>query len=197
MTTDPGYMKTGTSAHQSVNYWSRFLGVSLRPWSGQNPLILIISGVIQVVLFSVITVFILGMRSELDSSLGEYAEFGTFLLLLGIVFAGIVLLALLRIIVGVIDLVPRIQVQGVVESVSDRRVGDFLPQMFQRMLFNRISNNGLDKRQTRTELVLRTDKGHRQWTVRSRKARKKLRVGEMVTISASPLMGYVSNVETS
>lgn len=190
MTTDSGFM----GATASVNQWSRILGVSLRPWSGRSPLGLIIQSVIQIVIFSIISSFVIGLRAEAQNTPEAFAALGALLFIMIISFIGLILLALVQLAVGIIDLVPRKTVRGVVESVDERKIGDVLPYFAQQMVFNR-NPNRMDKRRSRTELVLRTDKGVRQWTVRSSKARRQLRIGQTVSITISPLVGYVASVE--
>ncbi|MGD4018462.1 hypothetical protein QT609_22800, partial [Xanthomonas citri pv. citri] len=79
--------------------------------------------------------------------------------------------------------------------MKERKFGDILPYMAQRMIFER-RQTGLDRRQSRVEVVLETDAGPRQWTVRSFKMRRDLHVGAQVNLSVTPLTGYVARVET-
>lgn len=46
-----------------MNSWSRLLGVSLRPWSGESPLSLILRGVVQVAICIFFIVLAAGMLS--------------------------------------------------------------------------------------------------------------------------------------
>lgn len=190
MTTDSGYR----AAKESVNEWSRVVGISLRPWSGRSPLSLIIRGAIQLVVSAFVISFMIGLRAEAKNSPEAAAVLGTFLLIMIITFAGFILMALAQLVMGVLDLFPRQTVHGVVLSLEERKMGDVLPYFLQRLIFERNSNS-LDRRKRRTELVLRTDKGVRQWTVRNSRARRELQVGRAVAITASPLLGYVANVE--
>ncbi|GAB3597819.1 hypothetical protein CFAEC_11215 [Corynebacterium faecale] len=190
MTTDSGYM----GATASVNQWSRILGVSLRPWSGHSPALLIIRSVIQIVIFGILIGILFGLRGEVNNSPEALALLGTFLFLMILSFIGLILVAFAQLAVGVIDLVPRQKVSGVVERIESRKMGDVLPYFVQQMVFNR-NPNRMDRRRSRTELVLRTDKGVRQWTVRNSKVRRQLQVGQTVTITVSPLIGYVAGVE--
>src|SRR5690606_35387397 len=101
----------------------------------------------------------------------------------------------LKVLVGILDLVPRKSVAGVVLSVSERKIGDFLPVLAQRVIFERNENN-LDRRRTRTEVVLLTDQGQHQWTVRNSRIARALSTGARVQLTVTPLVGYVAKVET-
>ena len=46
----------------------------------------------------------------------------------------------------------------------------------------------------RTEVVLDTDNGHQQWTVRKTATLRELRPGTAVTLTVTPLAGYVAQV---
>lgn len=185
----------GEAAH-TVNGWSRFLGVSLRPWTGEAPASLIFRGLIQLA----ICVFFFVLLTRLPSVAAEVGGEGELGFLRGVLwFAGaalvvVGLLALLRIVIGVIDFVPRRSVSGTVISLTERKAGDFLPHLAQRAVFEN-RDSGMDRRKTRAELVLQTDQGLRQWTVRSSRVRRELRVGAPVRISVTPLTGYVAQVD--
>lgn len=178
-----------------LNTWSRTLGVSLRPWSGYAPWSLIIRGVIQGAVSVLILVFLIrGALSQLEASASEL-EFLRGWVFFAIVGVSVVLLiAVLRIVVGIIDLVPRSTVQGTVVSLRDRKTGDILPRLAQRAIFER-NPNSIDRRRERLELVLDTPDGVRQWTVRNTRLRQDLVTGSTVRITVSPLVGYVASVE--
>lgn len=178
-----------------INTWSRTLGVSLRPWSGYAPWSLIIRGVIQGVVSVLILVFLIrGALSGLEASASEL-EFLRGWVFLAIVGVSVVLLiAVLRLVVGIIDLVPRSTVEGTVLSIRDRKAGDFLPRMAQRVIFER-NPNAIDRRRERLEVVLDALGGVRQWTVRNTRLRQHLIEGASVRLTVSPIVGYVAAVE--
>lgn len=111
-----------------------------------------------------------------------------------IILGVLILIGAARVLIGVLDLVPRKKVSGVVMSVTERKMGDFLPYYAQKLIFHR-DPTSIDKRRSRTEVVLRTNSGDRQWTVRSHKMRRSLTVGSHVQLTVSPLVGYVAQVE--
>lgn len=182
----------------SVNQWSRILGVSLRPWSGRSPFGLIVRGGIQVAinvyLFSLLTRLAKG--DEFAATTGEMAYLRNFALIGMVIVVVIGLLGALKIVIGVLDLFPRNAIAGTVLSVRDRKMGDFLPTIAQRMIFERDAQ-ALDKRKTRKELVLQTPDGIRQWTIRKTSVPRDLDEGTVVQITVSPLVGYVSSVQKS
>lgn len=182
----------------SVNQWSRILGVSLRPWTGRSPLGLIVRGGIQVAinvyLFSLLTR--LAQGDEFAATAGEMDYLRNFALIGMVVVVVIGVLGALKIVIGVLDLFPRTTIAGTVLSVRDRKVGDFLPMIAQRMIFER-NAQALDRRKERKELVLQTPDGIRQWTIRKTSVLRELEVGAVVQVSVSPLVGYVSSVQKS
>lgn len=183
-----------SSTPTTVNQWSRLLGVSLRPWSGEAPHWLILRGVIQAVLCAIVARFAWGLWSEPFPDAGEAAGLlKNFALFMFVALSVIVLLAVARIIVGVLDAVPRRTVTGQVVSLRERKALDVLPRMAQRLIFERNDNN-IDRRKRRTEVVLLTDTGERQWTVRKSSVRKQLAVGSTVQLRVSPIVGYVADV---
>lgn len=190
----------GSSTKQGAAGWQRFLGVTLRPWAGHSPWSLIIRGVIQ----AGICVFfiVLAYRATQDESIaaaGTDAELG--FLRNWMVMAFVVLIVLTafgatKLIVGVLDLAPRRRVTGTVVSLRERQFLDFLPHFVLQLIFNRRGNSmGVEQRRRRTEVVLDTPDGQKQWTVRSNGARRKLADGGLVTLSVTPLAGYVASVE--
>lgn len=181
----------------TVSGWSRFLGVSLRPWSGNSPASLMIRGVIQVGVSLFFMVLILRMpeASKEVATIDEFQYLRSFATIATVALAVTALLGAARLTVGVLDLVPRRSVSGTVVSLKERRAGDILPHLAQRALFENRSN-GIDRRKSRTEVVLETDAGPRQWTVRSHRTARDLRIGAQVNLSVTPLTGYVARVET-
>ncbi|NLE97109.1 MAG: hypothetical protein GX596_03860 [Propionibacterium sp.] len=177
--------------------WSRFLGVSLRPFTGHAPHSLLLRGAIQVGLC--IFFFVVGVRlatgDELAGHATELAYMRRTLFLAGIAVTAVALMGATQLVIGLLDLVPRRQVTGVVLSVRRRRFLDFLPRFAERMLYDRRGDGAIDRRKERTEVVLRTPEGDRQWTLRSHRTRRELRVGEHVRLTVSPIAGYVASVE--
>lgn len=180
-----------------ISTWSRFAGVTLRPWSGTSPTSLIVRGVISLVVsagLAYIFIQILNPNSDVGGMGTDGLAFLKSVLIPAAIVAGIMALyAILRIVVGALDLIPRRSVHGTVVSLGERRVGDFLPQVLQRQLWDLVNSSGHDRRRTRTELVLSTAQGTRSWTLRNRRLEPVLTVGRPVTISVSPLVGYVAD----
>lgn len=181
-----------------ISSWARVVGVPLRPWSGTSPTSLIIRGLLSLVV-SVALAYIFIRMLQPDSGIGgmaagELSFLKTVLIPAIIVAALSALFAVLRIVVGVLDLAPRRTVHGTVVSLRERKMGDFLPHFVQQQIWNRGPHVGHDRRRTRTELVLDTSEGTGRWTIRNRKQESSLVIGRPVTIKVSPLVGYVSDV---
>lgn len=189
----------------NVSSWARFAGLSVRPWSGRSPLALIVRGLIGVG----VAVFLVAISRGFAAVLGEMAgqvgggvtsrdlaPLGVFGFIAAVV-VGVPALGML--VVGVLDAVPRRSVVGTVLSVSERRFGDFLPILAQRLVWerNRHGGSGIDRRRTRTEVVLLTDAGELAFTVRSGRHREVLRVGRAVRLSVSPIAGYVASASAN
>lgn len=175
--------------------WSQFLGVSLRPWSGHAPVALIVRGLIHVVIFGIIVVALFRLingEAVVMTSQDASVIRGLIIPML-VVFSCFVLLGAARVVLGALDFLPRRQVEGLVLSVRERKVGDFLPPFVQRYIFER-NPNTLDRRRARTEVVLQTDTGEHQWTVRRSQFERELVVGTRVRLTVSPLVGYVAAV---
>lgn len=191
MTTWGGWSQASVKA----NGWSHALGVSLRPWSGQSPLSLVSRGAIQLA----ISIFFIVLASRLRSgslltvTVDEQSQLRSWALLIMIaaVLAG--LIGVLKIAVGLLDLGPRREVSGIVQSLDERKFLDVLPRFAQRQLFER-GDYGHDRRGVRTEVVLSTDRGLQRWTVRRAKTQRELQVGNRVTLTVTPLAGYVAQV---
>lgn len=156
-----------------------------------------IRGVIQVGVSLFFMVLILRMpeASKEVATIDEFQYLRSFATIATVALAVTALLGAARLTVGVLDLVPRRSVSGTVVSLKERRAGDVLPHLAQRALFENRSN-GIDRRKSRTEVVLETDAGPRQWTVRSHRTARDLRIGAQVNLSVTPLTGYVARVET-
>lgn len=190
----------GSGTQQKVAGWQRVLGVTLRPWAGHSPWSLIVRGVIQA---GICVVFmVLGYRALQDESVlgaGTEAELGLLRNWMGLAFIALIAIAAYgatQLIVGALDLVPRKKVTGTIISLRERQFLDFLPHFVLAMIFNRRNNSmGVEQRRRRTEVVLDTPDGQKQWTVRSHRTRRKLQSGGLVTLSVTPLAGYVASVE--
>lgn len=188
------------AATQSASSWSRLLGISLRPWSGHSPVSLIVHGLIQAAVC--IFFLVLGIRASRDEAIiaaGTQAELGmlrNWLAMASIALIAITAIGALRLVVGVLDLVPRKTYTGTVVSMRERRFLDFLPHFALELIFNRRGNTmGVEQRKRRTEVVLATPNGDRQWTVRNSRLRRTIRVGETFRLTVTPLAGYVSAAE--
>lgn len=154
-------------------------------------------GGIQVAICVFFLFIVPGMVGEVSEV--ELSGFRSALVLGAIVLVVMSLLGVAKIVVGVLDFMGRTDVHGRVMSLQDRRLGDVLPGFVQNMVVNssllRGSNVGRDARRYRTELVLNTPDGVKQWTLRGRGRRQTmLTVGQDVTISVTPIAGHVSNI---
>lgn len=187
------------SVADGVSTWARFAGMTLRPWSGTSPASLIGRGLVSLVISGVLAYFFLQILSPQSGIAGMASDELAFLesaLVPAIIVAALMgLYAVARIVVGIIDFVPRRTVHGTVVSLRQRRVGDFLPRFLQHRIFGRGQHVGHDRRRTRTELVLSTAEGTRSWTLRDQRLASRLAVGRPVTIRVSPLAGYVAEAQ--
>lgn len=187
---------------EKTTLWTRFLGVSLRPFSGHAPLSLVLRGALQAAICIVLLVVGFRMRTEmrqLAAADAGAAQLGGFLVLAGVVLVVLALAALLKVAVGILDLVPRTSVPGTVVSISERKFLDFLPDALNNALWDRKNNVGqswAERRRVRHELVIDTGDGTRAWTLRNRQKARGLRPGQAVTVVASPLVGYVDRLES-
>lgn len=180
---------------EKANSWSRTLGISLRPWSGHAPWSLLLRGGIQTAVSIFVLVLSLNLARAGDSTgtLGELGMLRNLAVFMAVAAGVTALIGLARIVVGLLDLTPRRNVSGTVVSLEDRKFLDFLPRIAQRYIFER-GPNGIDRRQERREVVLDTPEGHQQWTVRKASIRRQLRQGAHVSLTVTPLAGYVSEV---
>ena len=157
---------------------------------------MVISGAIQIALCVFLFVSLLRATNEESAAMsGEFAVLRNIMVLGLIALAVLIVLAAVRLIVGVIDFVPRRTVVGVVADLRERKFGDVLPYMAQRLLFER-KENGIDRRKSRFEVVLHTAQGTQQWTVRNARTRRQLTEGANVQLTVSPILGYVARAET-
>lgn len=199
MTTTP----SGSGLTHSASWWSRILGVSLRPWSGTSPARMLISGVLQTVLcgFFIWLAIRLATDDELAELGGELAQagerpvIGIIAGLIGLVAVGVGILALLRLAAGVIDLIGSREVTGVVVSIGERRTLDVLPTQIAQMILNRGRNkHGGNTRRYRTELVVDTGSGVRQWTIHDQRTVRGVNRGVPIRMRVTPIAGHVSNL---
>lgn len=201
MTTTP----SGFGLNHSASWWSRILGVSLRPWSGTSPAKLLISGVIQVVLcgFFVWLAIRLATDDELAELGGELAQagerpmIGIVAALIALVAVGVGIFGLLRLAAGVIDLLGSREVTGVVVSIGDRQTLDVLPTRIAQIILTRGRDNhglGHDSRRYRTELVVDTGSGVHQWTIHNQRTIRGVDRGVPIRMRVTPIAGHVSNL---
>lgn len=159
-------------------------------------------GVLQFAVCIILLIVGLNMRAAMReiSAVDDGArQMGGFLALAGFVLVVLALVAALRIAVGVFDLVPRKSVPGTVVRVSERRFLDFLPDYVNNALWDRnkeVGRSFSERRKVRHELVIDTGNGVRAWTVRDIRKAHGIRVGQQVTVVASPLLGYVDRLES-
>lgn len=188
----------GSGVTGSVNRWSRMLGVTLRPWAGHAPWRLLLSGTIQAVVCVAFLIYVPPMAAtfQADRSL-EAFDLRGIVWIVTVSFVVLLLIGVAKIIIGALDLIPRVEVTGRVLSMRDRKFADFLPQFVHSALQARRSGNThvIDNRKVRHEVVLQTPQGIRQWTVRSYRFRRELTVGSDVRMVTTPLLGHVAKVE--
>lgn len=141
---------TGSGPTGTVNAWSRFLGISLRPWSGTAPAAMLVRGLIS----TMICILFLTLAARFVGGGADAASTGTDLSFLPnwaiVVLALLALISSLRMMIGLIDLFSRHTVTGTVVSIEDRKIGDFLPKIVQEMIdegrFRSGDHHGLDRR---------------------------------------------------
>lgn len=191
-----GAVGSGTTG--SVNRWSRVLGVTLRPWSGQAPWRLLLSGTIQAVVCVAFLIYVSPMAEayQTDAALAAI-DLHRIVWMVSVIFIVLLLIGVAKIIIGALDLIPRVEVTGQVLSMRDRKFADFLPQFVHSALQARRSGNThvTDNRKVRHEVVVQTPQGVRQWTVRSYRLRNELTVGSHVRMVTTPLLGHITKVE--
>lgn len=187
---------TGAGFSDTVNGWSRMLGVTVRPWSGHSPISLIVRGAVNAAIGVFFIVLALRMLSPNPADETAVAMRSLRGLAIGMLLTAIIiaLMGCAKILVGVLDLAPRQSVVGTVFSLHDRKFLDFLPTVVRHAIFQR-HDSSYDRRRTRYEVVLATATGHRQWTVRKSAMRALLTVGTTVRLTVSPLAGYVASVD--
>ena len=186
---------------ENTTSWTRMLGISLRPFTGHSPISLIMRGVIQ----SGICIFFLVVGIRMNATVKEISavdagakQMSGLFVMFGFVLVLVLIYGLVKIVVGILDLLPRSTVPGTVVSISERKFLDFLPDAVNNALWDRGNNVGQswsDKRKVRHEIVVDTGAGTKAWTVRSRKKVNAIRPGERITLTVSPIVGYVEKIE--
>lgn len=171
---------------------------TLRPWWGMNPVRLVARAVIQGVISMVLLVVLLRVRSGEyipdDASLADSRESIRTGALVLAVLAGLWFAAsVVRLVIGVLDLVGRRSVEGSVVSVVERRSWGFLPPIVQHLVFRR-RDTGMDERRCYLVLTIHTDGGPRSWSTRPGKVGD-LQPGRRVRVVATPINGYVRSVD--
>ena len=177
--------------------WARTAGLSLRPWSGQSPISLIIRGAIHAAVSCVVLYFAFRLRSEEEFAAATEAEFDvlkSFSTLIIIACIITIVIAAVRIAIGIFDLISAKTVEGRVVDVGTRRLGDILPGFAQEMIFSR-RDSSYDSRRYRTEVILETRDGVKSWTVRNSRAKQLLQPGTHVRMKVTPIAGSVSQVQ--
>ena len=195
-----GTPSPGPSLVENIGRWSRRLGVSVRPYSGRSPHRLLLAGTIQIVVSVAVVVYGLRMVSSVDTTDLEAAgvDFRWIMVPVLLTMAVTLLLGVAKAVIGVLDLVPRLTVTGTVVSLEDRMPLDFLPRGVHYALFNWIGSRfgrAHDRRTWRTEVVLDTPDGIKQWTVHSARTTRMLARGANVRLVVTPLTGHIARVE--
>lgn len=172
----------------------------LRPWWGTSPGRLLVRAVVQGAVAVVLMVVALRVRSGEylpdDAALGDSRSTISAVALAVVALAVLWLLfSLLRIAVGILDLIGRTETAGVVVSITERPSWGFLPGIVQGMLWNR-RDQGIDRRREHLVLTIATDRGQRSWKLTPGKSRG-VRPGDMVRVIATPINGYVRLIETA
>ncbi len=190
-----------TTQPTGVSGWARFLGVSLRPWSGHAPASLLLRGVIQTGVGVALVVAWVKMSADAAGSTGLDSPTAAILrpiMIIAVITVGYLLASgVAQLIVGILDLTARLTVSGYVISNSERRFGDFLPRFLERQIFSRLNNGGGDNRKLRWEIVVDTGSGHKALTVRKRKIRDQIPTGAYVSLRVTPIAGYVESATVS
>ncbi len=181
---------------KSIGDTSRFLGISLRPWSGSSPFSLIIRGALSTAVCILLVAVVFGMGDAINQAdeLRELADFTVWIKGVAFICLALALWSALRLVAGIVDLVSRRNVDGTVVSVTERQKGDFLPGWvrygYEQWRDRRGGSSYRDLR-GRTELVLQTDDGLQYWTIRDQRTAAKFVVGEQVSISVTRIAGHV------
>lgn len=183
----------------------KYLGRRLRPWWGLRPGTLAVRGLIQAVLLGALTIWLLRVAAEsidtgdLDATLSD-DQIKT-AAMIAAVAAGIgALVGVLRLIVGVIDMISRRTVEGMVVSSRERYPGDWMPGWartalrFRRRFRHRHHHDVGHRGRSRYEIVIDTGSARQSWNVEQRRFDPRL-AGRRARITVTPLVGYVRGIE--
>ncbi|MBP2413465.1 hypothetical protein JOF48_002264 [Arthrobacter stackebrandtii] len=182
---------------------SNLLGISLRPWAGMSPAKLALRGLVHTAIGIFLVYWCLRIAAGgLETDTAELSRIaGTVRVVavpLAILFIVFTLYGLLRVAVGVLDLVPRHEVTGTVVMAGARQFGDVLPRFVQDLVFRRgrdyFGSRNDDTRRTRHQIVVETLDGLKTYTVNPGMALS-VRQGQQVRLSVSPLIGYVAKCQ--
>ncbi len=192
--------------------WSRATGrwrrvkvryQSFRPGWGQHPAKVAFTGLIQAFVYGAVAYFALTVaRSEtqLDSLDDEQRRWVSLGATIVAVVAGLAAAyALLKIVIGVADLVPRRTIEGEVVRRRTFRTGHRLPKVLQWAMWSGRDESGISRdQQRRIRHHLAVDDGSDD-RVLAREVRPEIAQqapqGARVRIRVSPLLGYVSHIE--
>lgn len=186
---------------ENMTSWTRMLGITLRPFTGHAPISLIMRGVVQsgiCIFFLVIGIKMQGTLNEVSAVDAGAKQLSGLFIMFGFVVVMMLIYGLAKVVVGVLDLVPRSTVPGTVVSISERKFLDFLPDVVNNALWDRGNNTGQswsEKRRVRHEVVVDTGTGTKAWTVRNLKKVRALAPGQRITLTVSPIVGYVEKIE--
>ena len=192
--------------------WSRATGrwrrvrvryQSFRPGWGEHPGKVAFGGAIQAVVYGAIAYIALAAarsESQLDSLDDEQRQWVALGATIVAVVAGLAAVyALLKLIIGLADLLPRRTLEGEVVRNRTYRTGHRLPKVLQWAMWSGQDDNGQTRehrRRTRHHLAIDdgTDDRIMAYEVRD-DVRRQAPQGARVRVRVSPLLGYVSNVE--
>lgn len=192
--------------------WSRATGrwrrvkvryQSYRPGWGQHPGKVALTGLIQAFVYGAIAYFALAVarsESQLDTLDDEQRRWVSLGATIVAIVAGLAAAyALLKVVLGVADLIPRRTIEGEVVRRRTFRTGHRLPKLLQWAMWSGRDESGLSRdRQRRTRHHLAVDDGSDD-RVLAREVRpeiaKQAPQGARVRIRVSPLLGYVSSIE--
>lgn len=192
--------------------WSRATGrwrrvkiryQSFRPGWGRHPGRVAFAGLVQAFVFGAFAYgafYVSRAESELDSLDEQQRRWvGLAALVVAIVCAVVVLSAVMRLVIGVADLVPRRTIEGEVVRRRTYRTGHRLPRVFQWAMYSGTDEHGMSRdmnRRTRQHLAIDdgTDDRIVAYSVGPEIFRRASQ-GARVRVRVSPLLGYVATLE--
>lgn len=189
----------------SLDTVESLMGRRLRPWWGKAPSSLIVGGVVGLVIMGFVIYGCLQVRTgEVDLSDAGLAEQSDLINTAALVVMGLAALGVLynalRVVVGVIDMVTRRTIEGVVVDVRRRHAGDVLPWWLQQgwRIFRRWRNRNDfyyddEPGRVRYELTVDTGRGSRTLPIRPGMVGD-LNNGTRVRVTVTNLTAYVSRV---